>query len=58
MLQKIIDGIKLIFYDPNWILQLSEFVWTLRSSAWVIFNNVILIEATDRNKIKSAYFSP
>ena len=24
--------IKLIFYDPSCILQLSEFVWTLRSS--------------------------
>ena len=23
-----------LFYDPSWMLQLSEFVWTLRSSVW------------------------
>ena len=33
-------------YDPSWILQLSEFVWTLRSSVWGVFNNFLLIEAT------------
>ena len=27
------------FYDPIQILQLSKFVWTLRSSVWVVFNN-------------------
>ena len=30
------------------MLQLSEFVWTLRSSAWGVFN---LLDATDRSKI-------
>ena len=30
------------FYDPIWMLQLSEFVWTLRSSALVVFNNFLL----------------
>ena len=42
-----------LFYDPRWILQLSEFVWTLRSSAWVVFNNFLLIDATGRSKISS-----
>ena len=45
--------INRIFYDPSWILQLSEFVWTLRSSAWVVFNNVLIIDATDKSKISS-----
>ena len=40
-------------YNPSWMLQLSEFVWTLRSSVWVIFNNFLLIDATDRSKISS-----
>ena len=35
------------------MLQLSEFVWTLRSSILVVFNNFILIDATDRSKISS-----
>ena len=35
------------------MLQLSEFVWTLRSSAWVVFNNFLLIDAIDRRKISS-----
>ena len=38
-------------YDPGWMLHLSEFVWTLRSS--VVFNNFLLIGATDRSKISS-----
>ena len=42
-----------LFYDPSWILQLSEFVWTLRSLAWVAFNTFLLIDATDRSKINS-----
>ena len=42
-----------LFYDPSWMLQLSAFVWTLRSSGWVVFNNVLLIDATDRSKISS-----
>ena len=39
------------FYDPSWMLQLSEFVWMQRSSVWVVFNNFLLIDATDRSKI-------
>ena len=38
-------------YDPSWMLHLSEFVWTLRSSVWAVFNNFLLIDATDRSKI-------
>ena len=41
------------FYDPSRILQLSEFVGTLRSSVVVVFNNFLLIDATDRSKISS-----
>ena len=33
------------------MLQLSKFVWTLRSSAWVIFNDFILIDATDKVRL-------
>ena len=33
------------------MLQLSEFTWTLRSLAWVVFNNFLRIEATERSKI-------
>ena len=33
------------------MLHLSEFVRTLRSSALVVFNNFLLIDATDRSKI-------
>ena len=42
-----------IIYDPSLILQLSEFVWTLRSSLFVVFNNFLLIDTTDRSKISS-----
>ena len=37
------------------MLQLTEFVWTLRvrSSAWVVFNNFLFVDATDRIKISS-----
>ena len=41
------------FYDPSWMLQISEFVWSLRSLAWVVLNNFLLIDATDRSKISS-----
>ena len=44
-------GINWFSYDPSWKLQLSVFAWTLRSSVWVVFNNFLLIDATDRNKI-------
>ena len=35
------------------MLHLSEFVWTLRSSVWVVFNNFLLIDTTDKSKISS-----
>ena len=35
------------------MLHLSEFEWTLISSAWVVFHNFLLIDATDRSKIRS-----
>ena len=35
------------------MLHLSEFVWTLRTSVLVVFNNFLLIDATDRSKISS-----
>ena len=41
------------FYDPSWMLQLSEFISTILSWAWVVFNNFLLIDATDRSKISS-----
>ena len=41
------------FYDPSWMLQLSEFVKTLRSSMRVVFNNFLLIDARDKSKISS-----
>ena len=40
-------------HDPSRILQLSEFLWTLRFSVWVDFNNFLLIDATDSIKISS-----
>ena len=39
--------------DPSRIFQLSEFVWTMRSSVWVVFNHFLLIDATDRSKTGS-----
>ena len=42
-----------LFYDPSWMLQISEFVWSLRSLTWVVLNNFLLIDATDRSKISS-----
>ena len=41
------------FYGLSRILHLSEFVWILRSSVWVVFNNFLLIDATARSKISS-----
>ena len=35
------------------MLHLSEFVWTLRSSVLVVFNNLLLIDVTDRSKNSS-----
>ena len=45
--------IKLIFYDPSLELQFSQFGWMLRYSVQVVFNNFLLIDATDRSKIGS-----
>ena len=39
--------IKWIFYGLSRMLQFSEFVWALL----VVFNNFVLIDATDRSKI-------
>ena len=44
---------ELIFLRSELMLQLSEFLWTLRSSVWVFFNNFILRDATDRSKTRS-----
>ena len=41
------------YYDPSWKLQLSEFVWTLCSSVWVVFNKFLFIDATNRSKNSS-----
>ena len=35
------------------MMHLSEFVWTLPSSVFVVFNNFLLIDATARSKISS-----
>ena len=35
------------------MLQFSQFVWALRYSVWDVFNNFLLIDATDRSKISS-----
>ena len=41
------------FYGLSRMLHFSEFVWTLRSSAFVVFHNFLLIDATARSKISS-----
>ena len=35
------------------MLQFSQFVWTPWYSVWDVFNNFLLIDATDRSKITS-----
>ena len=35
------------------MLQFSEFVWALSYSVWDVFNNFLLIDATDRSKTSS-----
>ena len=45
--------IKWIFYRLSRMLQFSEFVWALSLSVWDVFNNFLLIDATDRSKISS-----
>ena len=37
--------------DLGGILQLSEFLWTLRSSVLVVFNNFLHIDATDKSRL-------
>ena len=46
-------GLNWFVYDPSWMLHLSEFVWKLRSSVLVVFNNFLLIDVKDRSKIRS-----
>ena len=41
------------FYDQSRMLQFSQFVWTPCYSVWDVFNNFLLIDATDRSKISS-----
>ena len=41
------------FYGLSSMLHLSEFVWIKRTSVLVVFNNFLLIGATDRSKIRS-----
>ena len=41
------------FYGLSRMLHLSQFVWTPCYSVWDVFNNFLLIEATDRSKISS-----
>ena len=40
------------FYGISRMLHLSEFVWILGSSELVVFNKFLLIDATDRRKIR------
>ena len=41
------------FYGLSSMFQFSQFVWELSYSLWDVFNNVLLIDATDRSKISS-----
>ena len=41
------------FFTVYVVLQFSQFVWPLSYSVWDVFNNFLLIEATDRSKINS-----
>jgi len=40
-------------YGPSPMLQVSELLWTLRSSVWVVFNKFLLIDALGRSKIST-----
>ena len=44
-----------LYLNASKKLQLTKFVWTLRSSIWVVFNRFLLIDATDRSKICSRH---
>ena len=50
----ICSELNCFFYDPSPILQLSEFVWTLHSSVWVVLNNFLFIDAKDTCEISSS----
>ena len=50
---KVFNKISFLTAAGNVLLGLSEFVRTLRSSVLVVFNNFLLIDATDRSKISS-----
>ena len=39
------------FYGISRMLQFSQFVWTPCYSVWDVYNNFLLIDATDRSKI-------
>jgi len=41
------------FYSLSRMFKFSQFVWSLRSLVWDVFNNFLLIDATDRSKISS-----
>ena len=41
------------FYGLSRMLHLSEFVWTLRSTVLVVFNNFLLIDTTDKSQNSS-----
>ena len=45
--------IKLFFYGLSCMLQFSEFEWALSYSVCDVFNNFLLIDATDRSKFIS-----
>ena len=45
--------IKLIILRYESYIATFSIVWTLRSSVQVVFNNFLLIDATDRSKISS-----
>ena len=40
------------FYGLSRMLQFSQFVWTPCYSVWDVFNNFLLIDATDRSKMR------
>ena len=48
MWRKIIDFLRSKSYHASF-----KFVWTLLSSVLVVFNNFLLIDATDKSKISS-----
>ena len=49
--------LNLIIYDLGRKLQLCKFVWTpVCSSVWVVFNNFLFKDATDRSKIRSKHY--